>query len=202
VLLRRKPETTRADFSDYWATCHGPLVASRPEFWRYTACYTQNHVLGVGNEPFDGVAISTQNSGGGEKGGFPDEACYIDVIRPDELEFLDPSAIVRFLTHGKVLVAREETQTKLLLFVREEQMLAVEHAKLDRQAAIAKLVINRCAHGTVRSPLLAPRLPAFDGVVELWADDFDRVALPFPAGQSPPMVVRVREIEMPRPVAG
>jgi uncharacterized protein (TIGR02118 family) len=93
---------SREEFSAYWRNQHGPLVKSVPEFMRHVRKYVQCH-LAAGVPPlgvegaYDGVAELWFDS--------PDEIArafqeprYLEIIRPDELKFVDISNCISFIT--------------------------------------------------------------------------------------------------------
>lgn len=94
--LRRKPSMNVAEFQRYWKEVHGPLVKSVPEFFRYVRKYVQGHTLSdpvpgfppQTSAPFDGIAELWFDSVA-EIGTAFAEPRYLEIIRPDELKFLD-----------------------------------------------------------------------------------------------------------------
>ncbi|MFC1822261.1 EthD family reductase [Thermodesulfobacteriota bacterium] len=106
AFLKRKDGITFEEFSNYWKDNHGPLVKKLlPEAKRYV----QNHARKgseKGEQPFDGVAElwfesdeawkKTAAAFGGEEG---------KTIQKDELNFLDQSKSVFFVTEEKVIKA-------------------------------------------------------------------------------------------------
>ena len=94
--LRRKPGMGAEKFHRYWKDVHGPLVQSVPEFFRYVRKYVQGHsvpnrVPGFPSPaftPFDGVAELWFDSVEDIGKAFS-EPRYLEIIRPDELKFLD-----------------------------------------------------------------------------------------------------------------
>jgi uncharacterized protein (TIGR02118 family) len=102
ICARRKSGMSREEFSAYWRNQHGPLVKSVPEFMRHVRKYVQCH-LAAGVPPlgvegaYDGVAELWFDS--------PDEIArafqeprYLEIIRPDELKFVDISNCISFIT--------------------------------------------------------------------------------------------------------
>jgi uncharacterized protein (TIGR02118 family) len=102
ATLKRKPGMTRKEFSDYWRYHHAPLVQSVPEFARYLRKYVQNHVAsdlgptGSASE-FDGVAELWFDSAEDLAAAFAGER-YLEIVRPDELKFLDFDATIVCVT--------------------------------------------------------------------------------------------------------
>jgi uncharacterized protein (TIGR02118 family) len=94
--LRRKPGMSTAEFHCYWKDVHGPLVQSVTEFSRYVRKYGQGHSVAdrvpgfppPAFTPFDGVAELWFDSVADIGKAFA-EPRYLEIIRPDELKFLD-----------------------------------------------------------------------------------------------------------------
>jgi uncharacterized protein (TIGR02118 family) len=94
--LRRKPGMSAAEFHRYWKDVHGPLVQSVTEFSRYVRKYVQGHAVAdrvpgfppPAFTPFDGVAELWFDSVADIGKAFA-EPRYLEIIRPDELKFLD-----------------------------------------------------------------------------------------------------------------
>ncbi|MBI3757218.1 MAG: EthD domain-containing protein [Deltaproteobacteria bacterium] len=114
VCVRRKAGLTREEFSAYWRYQHGPLVKSIPEFMRHVRKYVQCHLTeksfpgearfgaladydGVGELWFDSPETMQQAF---------NELRYLEVIRPDELKFLDHVKCLSFLT-DEVIMAED-----------------------------------------------------------------------------------------------
>jgi uncharacterized protein (TIGR02118 family) len=102
ICARRKSGWTRAEFSDYWRNQHGPLVRSVPEFMRHVRKYVQCHIV-AGTGPlgvegtYDGVAELWFDSPEEITRAF-EEPRYLEIIRPDELKFVDISDCISFVT--------------------------------------------------------------------------------------------------------
>jgi uncharacterized protein (TIGR02118 family) len=102
ICARRKPGWTRAEFSDYWRNQHGPLVRSVPEFMRHVRKYVQCHIV-AGAPPlgvegaYDGVAELWFDNPEEIARAF-EEPRYLEIIRPDELKFVDLPNCISFLT--------------------------------------------------------------------------------------------------------
>jgi len=94
--LRRQPGLDAEEFHRYWREVHGPLVKSVPEFFHYVRKYVQGHsvpdrVPGFPPPvftPFDGIAELWFDSVADIGKAFA-EPRYLEIIRPDELKFLD-----------------------------------------------------------------------------------------------------------------
>ena len=96
ACARRKAGMTTAEFQDYWKNNHGPLVRSVPEFWAYVRRYVQGHTLSEpvpgfppqDEAPFDGIAELWFDSVEDIGKAFSHPR-YLEIIRPDELKFVD-----------------------------------------------------------------------------------------------------------------
>ncbi len=102
ICARRKSGMSREEFSTYWRNRHGPLVKSVPEFMRHVRKYVQCHLVGgappLGVEgPYDGVAELWFDSPEEIEQAF-EEPRYLEIIRPDELKFVDISSCISFIT--------------------------------------------------------------------------------------------------------
>ena len=94
--VRRKAGMTTAEFQDYWKNKHGPLVRSVPEFWAYVRKYVQGHTISYpvpgfpsqDGSPFDGIAEMWFDSVEDIGVAFSHPR-YLEIIRPDELKFVD-----------------------------------------------------------------------------------------------------------------
>jgi uncharacterized protein (TIGR02118 family) len=102
ICARRKAGLTRAEFNSYWRNQHGPLVKSVPEFMRHVRKYVQCHQV-EGASPFGGEAVYD----GVAELWFDDaeeisrafsEPKYLEIIRPDELKFVDITNCMSFIT--------------------------------------------------------------------------------------------------------
>jgi len=102
ICARRKAGLTRPEFSTYWRNQHGPLVRSVPEFMRHVRKYVQCHIV-AGVSPFgeeaayDGVAELWFDNSEEITRAF-NEPRYLEIIRPDELKFVDISNCLSFIT--------------------------------------------------------------------------------------------------------
>jgi len=102
ICASRKPGITREEFSAYWREKHGPLVKSVTEFARHVRKYVQCH-LAENSVPFgipgqyDGVAELWFDSVEEAHAAFR-EPKYLEIIRADELKFVDPRQCISFVT--------------------------------------------------------------------------------------------------------
>lgn len=103
VCMKRKPGLSRKEFNAYWRDNHGPLVKSVPQFMRHVRKYVQCHLIDgaepvVGSIPnYDGVAALWFDSPETMQQAFT-EPRYLEIIRPDELKFIDLDNCLSFQT--------------------------------------------------------------------------------------------------------
>lgn len=93
VFVVRKPGLSFAEFDTYWRETHGPLVKATTEFSRHIRKYVQAHraadaVPLAMEADYDGVAELYYDSVESLDAAF-NEPRYMEVIRPDELKFID-----------------------------------------------------------------------------------------------------------------
>jgi uncharacterized protein (TIGR02118 family) len=102
ICATRKAGLSREQFSAYWRNQHGPLVRSVPEFARHVRKYVQCHwagdavPFGIAGD-YDGVAELWFDSVEDCARAFR-EPKYLEIIRPDELKFVDGSKCISFIT--------------------------------------------------------------------------------------------------------
>jgi len=102
VCAKRKPGITHEEFDRYWRENHGPLIKSVPEVIRHVRKYVQCHIvknaapLGAGSD-FDGVAELWFDNVDELSKAFT-EPRYLEIIRPDELRFVDLANCVSMVT--------------------------------------------------------------------------------------------------------
>jgi uncharacterized protein (TIGR02118 family) len=111
VCVKRKPGLTREEFSQYWREQHGPLVKSVPEFMRHVRKYGQCHLTEetasggalFGSVPdYDGVGELWFDSPETMQQAF-NEPRYLEIIRPDELKFIDHANCLSFQTEELIM---------------------------------------------------------------------------------------------------
>ena len=111
ILLKRKPGMGVEEFHRYWKDVHGPLLLSVPELARYIRKYVQCHAIqetffGTPGEAsrYDGIAEMWGDSLDDVRRALA-EPRYLEVIRPDELKFLDlPNCI--FMVTEEVAIGK------------------------------------------------------------------------------------------------
>ena len=104
ILLRRNPEMTHAQFVAYHRDQHAPLFMSMPVVQANVRRYVQQHTLDVGlpglpPTTIDGVTELWFDDVESIGTVFTDPS-YLEVIRPDEANFLD--------LHGCEFIVSEE----------------------------------------------------------------------------------------------
>ena len=102
VCAVRKPGLSHAQFDSYWREQHAAVIKSVPEFTRHVRRYVQNHraaedtpFLGVG--AYDGFAELWFEDMAALNAAFA-EPRYLEVIRIDELKFVDMERTVSMVT--------------------------------------------------------------------------------------------------------
>jgi uncharacterized protein (TIGR02118 family) len=102
ICAKRKAGMSHEEFAAYWRNHHGAVVKSVPEFIRHVRKYVQCHLVS-GAAPlgaqadYDGVAELWFDSAEELENAF-NEPRYLEVIRPDELKFVDLGGCLSFLT--------------------------------------------------------------------------------------------------------
>ena len=102
ICAKRKAGMTHEEFGAYWRNHHGAVVKSVPEFTRHVRKYVQCHLVG-GAVPlgaagdYDGVAELWFDSVEELETAFR-EPRYLEIIRPDEITFVDLSKCLSFIT--------------------------------------------------------------------------------------------------------
>jgi uncharacterized protein (TIGR02118 family) len=102
ICATRRSGISRKEFDSYWREKHGPLVKSVTEFARHVRKYIQCHLV-EGSAPFgitadyDGVAELWFDSADAAAAAFS-EPKYLEIIRHDELKFVDPQKCISFVT--------------------------------------------------------------------------------------------------------
>jgi hypothetical protein len=105
AFVKRKPDMTRAEFSDYWENTHGPLFLATEEVSGAVVKYVQNHTLESNTGPlneFDGV-VEIGFRRPEEIGAAFGHPAYLERIRPDEERFLDLERMIVVNTDEKLL---------------------------------------------------------------------------------------------------
>lgn len=111
VFVRRKSGLSHDEFSRYWFERHGPLVKSIPEFMRHVRKYIQYHrapgqaATGslFGDIPdYDGVGEIWFDSREAMNEAFR-EPRYLEIIKPDELRFIDIEGCLSFIGDERVM---------------------------------------------------------------------------------------------------
>ena len=105
--LRRRDDLSREEFQRYWREQHGPLVRSHAEalgIRRYVQVHSIDDEISLAiagergsPQPYDGVAELWFDDIEGANRAF-NEPRYLEVVRPDELKFVDLERCVSMLT--------------------------------------------------------------------------------------------------------
>ena len=102
ICASRKAGISREEFDTYWRDRHGPLVKSVAEFARHVRKYVQCHLVndavpfGIPGD-YNGVAELWFDSVEEASAAFR-EPKYLEIIRADELKFVDPRKCISFVT--------------------------------------------------------------------------------------------------------
>ena len=102
ICATRKAGMSFEEFDRYWHEQHGPLVKSVPEFARHVRKYVQSHLVkgtvpfGIGGD-YDGVAELWFDNVDDAAAAFR-QPKYLEIIRADELKFVDGSKCISFVT--------------------------------------------------------------------------------------------------------
>ena len=108
ICASRKPELSREQFNAYWRDRHGPLLKSVTEFSRHVRKYMQCPLV-EDSVPFgipgtyDGVAELWFDSAEKAVEAF-NEPKYLEIIRADELKFVDPQKCISFVTEERQVI--------------------------------------------------------------------------------------------------
>jgi uncharacterized protein (TIGR02118 family) len=108
ICASRKAGISREQFNTYWRDQHGPLVKSVSEFARHVRKYLQCHLVedavpfGIPGS-YDGVAELWFDSVEAASIAFR-EPKYLEIIRPDELKFVDPHKCITFVTEERQVI--------------------------------------------------------------------------------------------------
>ena len=102
ICASRRSDISSQEFDAYWRDRHGPLVKSVSEFARHVRRYVQCHLVdqavpfGIPGA-YDGVAELWFDSIEDAARAFR-EPKYLEIIRADELKFVDPHKCISFVT--------------------------------------------------------------------------------------------------------
>ncbi len=129
-LLKRRPTTTHAQFTDHWLNVHAAVLKSIPEWSRLRSGYVQNHLIDDGRVgdwcfPYDGVTQVYVRPG--TEGGptFPELPVFREKVIPDELSFLDRERTVVLKTHEHIILPGSAA-VKVLVFHRRRAGASME----------------------------------------------------------------------------
>jgi uncharacterized protein (TIGR02118 family) len=108
ICATRRSDLSHEQFDTYWREHHGPLVRSVAEFTRHVRKYVQCH-LAAEAVPFgipgsyDGIAELWFDNAEEARRAFS-EPRYLEIIRPDELKFVDPHKCISFVTEELTVI--------------------------------------------------------------------------------------------------
>ena len=190
VIATAKQGMSRAEFQTYWSERHGPLVAGMPGYWDFTERYIQNHTLdtpayGVPVSQFDGVMETWLREDHGHKERlFAETPAYMEHVRPDEANFIDPTGCTVMEADTNVIIDGPREGYKMLSFMRRRPDIShdafVEHyrtihagivlASQQIMSYIPRYVQHYVIPGTQKQfgTTGEGQLPQFDAVKELW----------------------------------
>jgi EthD domain len=110
-LSRRHPSFDHESWIRYWVDVHGPLAHGVPEFTRYYGKYAHNYVVphelaSGGPEDFDGI-VEEWLEGAAAMAACLAEPKYLEIVRPDELKFVDFERSHMLLTEEETIFDRD-----------------------------------------------------------------------------------------------
>jgi uncharacterized protein (TIGR02118 family) len=191
LLLVRKKGMSREEFQEYWLKVHGPLVMGIPENKRHVLKYVQSHTLSdwfpflAGDGPlYDGAAEIWCDSVSEGLDMFAEPKCE-ELIRPDELKFLDPEKTVALFMNEHTIYQRPNAPIHggVKLFevpVRRQGMTRVQCHEYWKNVHAPKVLgcprMMQPLRRYVQSHSLEEPIPGlkpmrYDGLAELWFDN-------------------------------
>ena len=102
ILVARKPTLTFAEFDEYWRTKHRKVIEDTREFNRHVKKYVQCHAISSdtifgSDSTYDGIAELWFQDSQTMNTAF-NEPKYLQIIRPDELAFVDVENCLSFVS--------------------------------------------------------------------------------------------------------
>lgn len=198
TLIKRRSDLTNEEFTAHWRTIHADALASLPEFWKYNTRYIQNHRLPLpgilGPEPFwDGIATTVQRPRPDMQVGLWDEPAYMEVVRPDELNFISMDDTTAVFGEEHIIKDGPRDGVKFMSFmgrklgITHEQFLdhwSRIHGPLVQDVApfwrhVRRYVQNFGIPALSKPLTKSGNVEAFSGVAELWFDSVDDVIAAF-----------------------
>jgi hypothetical protein len=124
-LLKRRVGLTREAFVQHWTTVHANVLVNQAGHKHYNQRYVQNRFLdveGFNDASFDGAAQMIPQSVQVLQHGFQEDPLYQQLVRPDELLFLDvPSCQVLYCERRPIqAVAPGQAGLKAFILVRRQ----------------------------------------------------------------------------------
>lgn len=158
AFLVPKVGLTQDEFTQYWRTVHGPLVARSPGYAQFRLGYAQNHVLGdipIGAPfPWAGIAEFWLPGASANEAQFAETSVYRDRIAPDERNFIDMDATVS-MTAVETAVRPGRGSAKVVLVytsARADEFAEQALAHLSNAPGLAGWAINAVLPGSFRAP--------------------------------------------------
>jgi EthD domain len=186
AFLKRKRGMDWADFSRHWRTTHATLFAGLPQFWKYTARYIQNHVRpaipGFTDEPlWDGLVECWETDQSDYLKGFTEEPVYMEMIRPDELNFVEFQESMKLFATENIVIDGPREGIKFLALARrapgvdvhqfQRYWVDVHARKVRKNREFRQHARRYVQHHVMPETVQAPAgLVPYDGIVELWFD--------------------------------
>ncbi|MGH8012840.1 MAG: EthD family reductase [Candidatus Binataceae bacterium] len=177
--FKRNPVMTVEAFTEYWRTTHAGIVAKIPGIKSYYQAQTIESAYRDGEPPYDGLAeISYEDTAAMHRAASTAEA---RAGLADDDNFLDMSTFVTLLTSEVMQKEgpREPSMLKLATFVFRKPGLSVEDFQKywrERHAPIVLKLPEVCRYvqsHTRPSSYSNNRVPAFDGIAEVWFDSIE-----------------------------
>jgi uncharacterized protein (TIGR02118 family) len=102
ICAVRKAGLSHAEFDAHWRDVHGPLLRSVTDFSRHIRRYVQCHTADAGpafgqDSGYDGIAELWFDDVESMNAAF-NEPRYLEIIRPDELKFVDLERCMSFVS--------------------------------------------------------------------------------------------------------
>ncbi|MBJ6135245.1 EthD domain-containing protein [Ochrobactrum sp. Q0168] len=146
VFLTPKQGMTDDAFAAYWLGTHGPLIASLPNYGTWRQRYVQNHITGqspVGNNfVYSGIAEFWIPGESPNEDSFSRTDAFREIVRPDELNFLD-------LDRTAVIAATEEVlvpgsgQVKLIILSHLHEGADNDLLRSDTRQRLSSLLVSQ-----------------------------------------------------------
>jgi uncharacterized protein (TIGR02118 family) len=108
ILIIRRQDFTHRQFLEYWRDRHAPLFVEQPIVQKTVRRYVQSRTLpetpaGLPSAPFDGIAQLWFDDADGFLE-YVQSPNYRDVIRLDEIKFVDPTRVQFLFSEEKPIL--------------------------------------------------------------------------------------------------